>query len=69
MDDWELVKQFFWIRVFESPLSSVPACTFEVKSMDVHTFLWRRDGLALNSTVISLNDFLDDIGGVLDVIE
>jgi len=37
--------------------------------MDMNTFLWMINGLTLNATVFSLNDFLEHIGSVLDLIK
>jgi len=37
--------------------------------MDVNTLLWWSNGLTFDSSVIALNDFLNDIGGVLDGIK
>ena len=69
MQDWELVVQLLWLRLFKSSLLSVPTSTLEEESMDVDTFLWMVDGLAFNSSVFSLDDLLKHIGGVLDFIK
>jgi len=69
VQDWELVVKLFGLRFFQSSVTLVPASTFEVETVDVHTFLWMVDGFALNATVITLDYLLKHIGCVLDFIE
>jgi len=69
MQDWELIVQFLWLRIFQSSLLSIPASALKVEAVDVNTFLWMVDGLAFDSSIFSLDDLLEYIGGVLYFIE
>jgi len=69
VNDWELIEELLRVGVLKSSLSSIPACTFKIETMDVNTLLWWSNGLTFDSSVIALNDFLNDIGGVLDGIK
>lgn len=61
MQDWELVVELLWLRLLETFLGPVPSCTLEVETMDVNTFLWMVNGLALDTAIVALDDFLEHI--------
>jgi len=69
MQDRELVEKLFGLRIFQSSVTLVPASAFKEETMNVHTFLRMVDRLALNATVLALNDLLEDIGSIFDFIE
>ena len=69
MQDWELVEKLLGLRFFESSVTLVPASALKVEAVDVHTFLWMIDRLALNASIITLDYLLEYVRSVLHFIQ
>jgi hypothetical protein len=69
VENWELIIELLRVRVFKSLLWSVPARSFKEKSMDVNTLIWSIDCLSFDSSVITLDDILQDFRRVDDLIK
>jgi hypothetical protein len=68
VNNGESEEELFGLRLFKSLLSTVPSGTLHVKTVNQDTFRLRIELLSFNSAVISLNNLLHDISGVLDLI-
>lgn len=69
MKNWEGVVKFFRLRFFKSLFVLVPSCTLKIETMDVNTLSWCIELFTFNSSVITLNDILQDIRCELDLIK
>ena len=69
MEDWELVVEFLRVGVFESSLASIPTSSFEEETMDIDSLLWWADLSSFDSSVITLNDLLENLRAVLHFIK
>ena len=69
MENWELVIKLFRVRVFESLLSSVPPRSFKEETVDINTLIWCIDCLSFDSSIVTLDDILQDLGSVDNLIK
>ena len=64
-----MIIELLRVGVFKSLLSSVPARSFKEETVDVNTLVWSIDGLSFDSSIVSLDDVLQDLGRVDDLIK
>lgn len=69
VQDRELVEQLLGLRVLQSSVTLVPTGALQEQTVDVYTFLWLLDRFTFDTTVFTWNDLLEDIGGILDLVE
>jgi len=68
-EDWELVVKLLWLRVFQSVVVLVPSCTLQEETVDQNTLAWYVELLALDSSIITVNNLFPDFRIVLDLIK
>jgi len=69
MKNWELVVKLLWIGIFESLLWSVPSRSLKEETMDIDTLIWWVDSLSFDSSIITLDNILQDLRRVDDLIK
>jgi hypothetical protein len=69
VNNGECVEKLLGLRLLKTLVTLVPASTLEVETVNQNTFSRLCVLLAFNTSIVVLNNFLLDFGGVLDLIE
>jgi len=64
-----LIIELLRVGVFKSLLWSVPTGTFKEETMDVYTLIWSIDSLSFDSSIVTLDDILEDFRGVDNLVK
>jgi hypothetical protein len=67
--NWELIIELLRARIFKFLFRSVPSGTFKEESMDVNTLIRCVDSLSFDSSIITLNDILEDLRRVDNLVK